>query len=122
MWVGEMNDDPMFWRNRMGRQKTWKDYTPQELYKFAVIVWEHMPETLTHMDNVDLDEILRMKFQLKVAGLEFRDNGPVEELLVILTRGGILRTSVKEDCVGRGLHPDIAWQQQANTITVEDVR
>ena len=59
--------------------------------KLLDVVWQNTPETWTHMKNLESEWALRMMFQLKLAGWNWRDIDHVAKLLVIAEKRQVIR-------------------------------
>lgn len=80
--------------------KQWRDV--------LVVLWEAMPETRTHAGNVTQEEMLRMRFKLKLAGFDYRTDQEIVQLMCGAEKMGIINADVAMQCHWRGKHPDDA--------------
>lgn len=89
-------------RQALARDGAVSEPSIQDLYR---VVWEQFPETYTHKDNLyEGNFFLRLKYRLKLAGWNWRDDYHVSKLLACAHRKGIIRQ--EGECFARWRHPD----------------
>jgi len=78
------------------------------LRSVLIALWEAMPETRTHAHNIEPDDMLRMRFALKLAGFDWREDGDISRLMAGAYKLGIINADFAHRQHWRGKHPDEA--------------